>query len=153
MIKTINGNIFDSNANFIVCEMDCQGTIGIEDFPHVDRECMKYIRYCKKNNINILGNVQFVPTEIWALNMIDTMKNNNIIDYDTDYQYIVNMFCRDISDEGNKRVPNAVRKALENIFDKANNINATVAVPYSIGNFVNEIANKYNINVEIWRKI
>ena len=157
MIKTINGNIFNSNANFIVCEMNCQGIIDdnmiviSEEFPHVEKEYMKYIRYCKKNHVEILGSVQYVPTEIWALNMVDTMKNNNIIDYDTNYQYIVNMFCKNMSDEGIKRNSNAVKESMSKIFNNAEMIGATVAVPYSIGNFVHDIANKYHVDVEIWR--
>ena len=156
MIKTINGNIFNSNANFIINEMDCQGILNdnltqLDDSPHIERECMKYIRYCNKNHIEILGSAQFIPIEVWALNMVDTMKNNNVIDYDTNYQYIVNLFCKHTSDEGIKMNRNAVRKALENIFEKAKSIGASVAVPYSIGNFVNEIVNKYDVDVEIWR--
>lgn len=152
MIKNFNGNIFNSNANFIVCGLDSQGTIENDDLPsHVERECLKYVRYCKKNHIEILGSVQYVPTEIWALNMVDTMKNNDVMDYDTSYQYIVNLFCKNVSDEGIKMNPSAVKEGLADILTKAEMIKATVAVPYKIGKYINEIINKYDVDVEVWR--
>lgn len=170
MIKTINGNIFNSNANFIVHQVNCQGVMGsgialqvAENYPHVEKEYLKYLRHCDKNGIEPLGTVQYVPTEVWAMTMTDTMKNNNIIDYDTNYQYIVNLFGQDTYGEGLQTDLNAMNKAFIDIREKANSIGATVAIPYKIGsyrgganwndvyNIIKNVFEKSNVNVEIWR--
>ena len=89
MIKIVEGNIFDSKANFIVHQTNCQSVMGsgvalqvAERFPHVEVEYRKYLNYCKKNRIEPLGTAQYVPTEFWALVMVDTMKNNNVVTFD-----------------------------------------------------------------------
>lgn len=157
MITNINGNILDSKANFIVhnvnsfsLDSDIASQI-IERYPHIEKEYLKYLRYCNKNHYDIIGSVQYIPNEPWALIMVDTMKNNNVIDYDTNYQYIVNMFCESTTDEGIKTNQKAMRKAFESILEKAKDIGATVAVPENIGNFVREIIDKYDVEVEVWR--
>ena len=55
MIKIIDGNLFDSKANFIVHQTNCLGVMGAgvalqvaEKFPHVEKEYLKYLRHCKK---------------------------------------------------------------------------------------------------------
>jgi len=104
MVKIIDGDLFNSRANFIVHLVNCQGQSimgnGVavqvaEKFSHVETEYRKYLRYCKKNKIKALGTAQYVPSESWAMIMVDTMKNNNVIAYDTNYQYIVNLFGQD----------------------------------------------------------
>jgi O-acetyl-ADP-ribose deacetylase (regulator of RNase III) len=157
MITNINGNILDSKANFIVHKVNSfslDSNIAsqiVERYEHIEKEYLKYLRYCNKNHYDIIGSVQFVPVEPWALIMVDTMKNNNVIDYDTNYQYIVNMFCESSSDEGIKTNLKAAKKALENIFEKAKNIGATVAIPDNIEKLVREIIAKYDVDVEVWR--
>ncbi len=64
-----------------------------DEFPHVEREYLKYIRHCKKNKIDIAGTVQFVPVDNYALNLVNTMKNEYIDAYDEEYKYIANVFC------------------------------------------------------------
>ena len=98
MIKVIDKNLFNSTANFIVHQVNCQGVMGsgvalqvAEIYPHVEQEYMKYLRYCKKNRINPLGTAQYVPIDTWAMIMVNTMKNNNVLAYDSQYQYIVNL--------------------------------------------------------------
>ena len=56
MIKIINGNLFDSKADFLVHQTNCQGVMGsgvaaqvAERYSHVETEYRKYLRYCKKN--------------------------------------------------------------------------------------------------------
>ena len=157
MITNINGNILDSKANFIVhkvnsfsLDSDIASQI-VERYPHIEKEYLKYLRYCNKNHYDIIGSTQYIPNEPWALIMVDTMKNNNVIDYDTNYQYIVNMFCESTTDEGIKTNQKAMRNAFESILEKAKDIGATVAVPENIGNFVREIIDKYDVEVEVWR--
>lgn len=143
MIKIINGNLFDSKANFIVHQTNCQGVMGsgvaaqvAELYPHVETEYRKYLRYCKKNKIKALGTVQYVPLESWAMVMVDTMKNDNVIAYDKNYQYIVNLFGQDNYGMGKLHTDlKAVKKAFIDIKEKAKEIGATVAMPYQIGSF------------------
>lgn len=170
MIKIIDGNLFDSKANFIVHQVNCQGCMhsGValqvaEKYAHVEVEYNKYIRYCKKNKISPLGTAQYVPTEFWALVMIDTIKNNNVISYDTNYQYIVNLFGQDTFGEGLHTDLKAMKKALVDIREKAEKIGATVAMPYKIGScrgganwddvytIIKKVFEKSSVDVEIWR--
>lgn len=170
MIKIVEGNIFDSKANFIVHQVNCQGVMGsgvalqvAEQFPHVEKEYMKYLRYCNKNRIEPLGTAQYVPTEVWALIMVDTMKNNNVDVFDTNYQYIVNLFGQSTFGEGLHTDLKAMKKALVDVREKAEKIGATVAMPYKIGScrgganwddvytIIKKVFEKSNVDVEIWR--
>lgn len=170
MIKIIDGNLFDSKANFIVHQVNCQGCMqsGValqvsEKYPHVEVEYRKYLRYCKKNNTSPLGAVQYVPTEVWALIMIDTMKNNNVDAFDTNYQYIVNLFGQNTFGEGLHTDLKAMKKAFVDVREKAEKIGATVAMPYKIGScrgganwddvymIIKNVFEKSNVDVEIWR--
>ena len=170
MINIIDGNIFDSNANFIIHQVNCQGVMGsgvalqvADRFPHVEREYRKYLNYCEKNGREPLGTVQYVPTEVWALTMVDTMKNNNITAYDLDYQYIVNLFGQNTFGEGLHTDLKAMKKAFADIREKAQSIGATVAMPYRIGScrgganwndvydIIKKTFEKSDVDVEIWR--
>lgn len=170
MIKIINGNLFDSKANFIVHQTNCQGVMGsgvaaqvAELYPHVEVEYRKYLRYCKKNKTKALGTAQYVPSESWAIIMVDTMKNDNVIAYDTNYQYIVNLFGQDNYGIGELHTDlKAMKKALIDIKEKAKEIDATVAIPYQIDSFcgganwddvygiIQEVFGE-EVDVEIWR--
>ena len=158
MITNIKGNILDSKANFIAHKVNCFSLDSylasqiVDRYSHIEKEYLKYIRFCNKNKIDIMGAAQYVPIEPWALVMIDTMKNNNIIDYDTNYQYIVNIFCESNSDEGNKTNIKAIKKAFEDVLENAKRIGGTIAIPDNVGSLVREIIEKYNVDVEIWRK-
>ena len=99
MIRIVEKNLFDSKANFIVHQVNAQGVMGsgvakqiAEQYPFVDKEYRKYVFHCQKKNKKILGTVQYVPTEVWAIGLVDTIKNNRIEKYDVDYKYIVNLF-------------------------------------------------------------
>lgn len=141
MIKIIEGNLFDSKANFIVHQVNCKGVMESEiaaqvanKYPHVEIEYRKYLRYCKKNKIKPLGTVQYVPSEVWALPMVDTMKNDNVIDYDEHYQYVVNLFGQhDYGLESVHTDLKAMTKAFVDIKEKAQVINAAITMPYMIG--------------------
>lgn len=171
MIKIIDGNLFDSKANFIVHQTNCQGVMGsgvakqVADlFPHVEVEYRKYLNYCKKNKIKALGTAQYVPTESWALIMVDTKGNNNVIAYDKEYQYIVNLFGQDDYGMGELHTNlKAMKNAFVDIKDKAQAIGATVAMPYRIGSFrggadwndvyaiIEKVFGDSGVDVEIWR--
>ena len=110
---------------------------------------MKYVRHCDRNNIELLGTAQYIPSEVWALTMVDTMRNNDVTAYDVNYQYIVNVFCKDAFDE--KINLKSMRKALADVLNKAKNINAVVAIPAKIGNPAREMIDLSGIDVEIWQ--
>ena len=170
MIKIIDGNIFDSKANFIVHQVNTLGTMGAgvalqvaTRYPHVETEYNKYLRYCKKNKLSPLGTAQYVPTEFWALVMIDTIKNNNVIAFDKNYQYIVNLFGQDTIGDGVNTDLKAMKKAFIDIRDKAQKIGATVAMPFRIGScrggalwndvytVIKKVFENSTVDVEIWR--
>lgn len=142
MIKIVDGNLFDSKANFLIHQVNCADTMGsgiakqvANMHPHVESEYHKYIRYCKKNKINPIGTAQFVPVDHWALIMVDTLKNNNVFDYDKQYQYIVNVFGQENFGYDGKQYTNlkALKNALIDVRNKAQIIGATVALPYGLG--------------------
>lgn len=142
MIKIVEGNLFDSSANFIVHQTNCQGVMGSgvaaqvrQFYPHVEKEYMRYVRYTKKNKLPLLGTAQYVPVDSWALIMVDAVKNNNIIAYDTKYQYIVNVFGQDDFGTDGKIYTNlkALKNALIDVKKKAQAIGASIALPYGIG--------------------
>ena len=141
MIKIIEGNLFNSKANFLVHQTNCMGVMGSgvalqvkEEYPHVEKEYRRYLKHCDKNNIEPLGTAQYVPSEAWAIGMIDTIKNNNVIAYDNEYQYIVNLFGqRDYGLDKQHTNLKAMKNAMVDIRNKAKAIGATVAMPYMIG--------------------
>lgn len=169
MIKIIDGNLFDSKAEFIVHQVNCQGGLGsgvaaqvAENFPHVETEYRKYLRYCKKNKIEPLGTVQYVPSQVWAVMLVDTMKNEQLVPCE-DFQYIVNLFGQNDYGEGLQTNLKAVNNAFVDICNKAKSIGATVAMPYKIGSFrggadwndvyriIQNVFTNSGIDVELWR--
>jgi len=142
MIKIVDGNLFDSKANFLIHQVNAQDVMksGVAKqvanlYPHVESEYHKYIRYCKKNKIDAVGTAQYVPVDHWALIMVDTLKNNNVFDYDKQYQYIVNIFGQENYGYDGKQYTNlkALKNALIDVRNKAQIIGATVALPYGLG--------------------
>lgn len=97
-------------------------------YPHVEKEYLRYLKYCSKNGINIIGSIQYVPVDTWALIMCDTLKNNNVFAYDNDYQYIVNVYCPD-----GKITHKSVKICFAEIAETARKIGATIAVPWAKG--------------------
>lgn len=89
------GDILHSGANIIINPVDCVGgfcssTNGLigEELPWVESE---YRRFIRKHN-NLLGSVQFVPNEVWAVGLTNTMEINNQISLYNDFSYIANIF-------------------------------------------------------------
>jgi len=172
MVEIVNGDLLHSNANFIVHQVNCQNVFEIglgkkfvELYPHVEVEYRKYLRYCKKGEINPLGTVQYVPVDSWALAMADTMRNGKVIEYDNDYQYIVNLFGQNDYGFDNRQYTNikAFKNALYDIKKKAYNISASVAIPYKIGCngklkweeiyvIIEKVFSKSDVKAEIWKR-
>lgn len=170
MIKFIDGDLFTSKANFIIHQVNCMGVMGAgvalqvaELYPHVEKEYANYLRYCNKNNIEPLGTAQYVPVEVWALIMADTMKNDNVTAYDAEYQYIVNLFGQNTYGTGVHTDLKAMKKAFVDIREKAQRIGATIAMPYKIGScrgganwedvytIIKKVFEHSNVDVEIYK--
>lgn len=171
MIKNINGNLFDSDANFIVHQTNCLGVMGsgvaaqvADRYPHVEKAYVKYVKHCNKNKIEMLGTVQYVPVDTWAMVMVDTMKNENVEAYDSKYQYIVNLFGqKNFGMDEQQTDLTAMKMAFLDIREKAEKIGATVAMPYRIGSYrggadwndvykiIQDVFDKSSVDVEIWR--
>lgn len=141
MIKIVEGNLFYSNANFLVHQVNCMAVMrsGVakqvsELYPHVEREYLKYCKHCKKNKVELLGTVQYVPVDDWALVMCNTMNNKRVEVYDNQYQYIVNLFGQNNYGYDGEQYTDlkALRKGFVDIRDKAKIIGAKVAMPYGI---------------------
>ena len=150
MTKFIKGNLFDSKANFVVCL--CDNLYDSEyDMPylHVDKERMKYIKHCNKNNLELLGTTQYVPSEVWALPMVDTLKNNNIIEFDNNYQYIANVFCKNAYD--NKINVKLMRKAFSDVLNQAKSLGANVAIPSELRTLTDKMIDQSGVDVEVWQ--
>jgi O-acetyl-ADP-ribose deacetylase (regulator of RNase III) len=133
MVKMMEGNIFNSSANFIVNNVTCEGDMNndvLEFCPYAKSECLKFIRHCNKRNESVLGAAQYVPVDSWALIMCDTINNEKIDAYDKNYKYIVNLFG--INDEG-KADYKALKHGFYDIKNKAKSIGAKIAIPYDIG--------------------
>lgn len=140
MIKIVEKNLFDSKANFIVHQVNWQGVMGsgvakqvAEQYPYVDKEYRKYVFHYQKKNKKILGTVQYVPTEVWAIGLVDTLKNDKIEKYDKDYQYIVNLFGQESYGAGFQTDLKEMKNAFIDIRDKAMSVGATIAMPFKIG--------------------
>ena len=154
MIKTINEKLDNSNANFVVRLVDCQGNAKLDG--HVEKEYLKFLKHRNKTNEPIRGRVQYIPNDVWAIGMVDTIKNKDVIVYDDDYQYSVNLFGHDFNC-GNKDNLKAIKYGLEDIFFKANKINATVAFSYGMGkenwneiyNEIKHFSDEFNVDVEL----
>lgn len=172
MIKIVDGNIFDSKASFICHSCNCIDVVDdviTEQMyslsPHIEKEHRRYLHYCKKHNIETLGTVQYIPTQYWALGLVDTIKNNYIDIYDNDYQYIVNLFIQNSVDADMQTDLVATKKAFKDIKNKAKCVNATIAIPYGFGSYqsgtnwndiykiITDVFGDSKVNVEIWKGV
>lgn len=171
MIKIIEGDLFESKANFLVHQVNCQSIMGsgvaaqvADMYPHVEKDYRRYLKHCEKIDINPLGTAQYVPVDVWAVGMVDTIKNDNVVAYDSEYQYIVNLFGQNDYGMGKQHTDlNAMKRAMIDICNKAKAINATVAMPYRIGSFrggakwddvykiIQKVFENSGVNVEIYK--
>jgi hypothetical protein len=148
MVK-VKENVFDIEENIIVCLVGSEIEIPEElkeDTKHIDSEYRKFLRHCNKNHINLYGKVQYIPNQVWAVGMVDTMNNTSIIPC-MDFKYIANLFC--IRDECNIIDEKSMKKGMTDILTKAKSINENVALFYKDdGNNL-----KFNVVMKIAEKI
>lgn len=135
MIKIIDGDLFSTDAKFIVHQVNCLGKMasGValqvrNKYPHVYREYLKVV------SKDMLGEIQIVPC------------NPQYIGYDsgsifvpTNEQYICNIFSQEKYGYDGKQYTSeeALKKCFEKLkiktAEKNNNFNAKIAMPYKIG--------------------
>lgn len=116
--------------NMIVCLVGAEIEVPEEltnDTKHIGTEFRKFLRHCNKNKINLYGKVQYVPNEIWAVGMVNTMNNEKIVSC-MDFKYICSLFC--IRDECNIIDEKAMKKGLTDVLYKAKSISENVALYY-----------------------
>lgn len=169
MIKYFKGDILNSKANFIICPTN--GSKGFNSdvfvdmtkrYPHAEKEFRKYVNYYSKNNLDLLGTVQYIPKEVWALGLVDTIKNSYLDAYDDNYQYFANTFVLHTTGFNTILDGSSFIDALDDIKYKAQSIGAkTIAIKTkdrftteSIANNMCEIINDTFkgsfIDIEIW---
>lgn len=152
MVKYTSGDLIDSEAKIIVnpvsyLEHANSSLTGLffDIYPHVEREYLRYLKHNKKNKESLLGCVQYVPKDSWAMVMCDTIENKHIEAYDNSYQYIVNLFVQENGYDDYAFINmKAIKKGLENIKHVAQKLDADIAIPF-----------KFNIEMSDsdWEKI
>lgn len=127
-INIIEGNILNSEKDIIVHQVNCQGVMGgglakqiVMKYPEVPKEYKKYwTKQMKKLNYTseLLGEVYYADT--------------------FDEKIIVNVFGQDHIrksrwDKAIYTIDSALIKGIENVRDKARQLNLSVAMPTYIG--------------------
>lgn len=169
MIKYFEGDMLYSKANFVLCptsdDKAAQSDIFVnvvKSCPHVEKEYRKYINYYSKNNLDVLGTTQYIPKEVWALGLVDTIKNSYVDIYDDNYQYFVNMFVLHITGSKTMLDISSFIDAINDVKYKAQSIGAkTIAVKMKdrftnkfivndMYKIINEAFDGTSIDIEIW---
>lgn len=135
MIKIIDGDLFNTDAKFIVHQVNCQGKMGSgvalqvrQKFPHV------YEEYKKVALPEMLGKIQIVPC------------NPKYIGYDCgsisipyNEKFICNMFAQNNYGYDGKRYTDidALAECFKKLYglthERNNNYMSKIAMPYKIG--------------------
>ena len=123
MIEIIEGDLLESDANYICHQVNCQGKMGSgvakairKRYPHVYEQ---YKQFCDMNTVGqLLGFSQYV-------------KVSDVVDQRP--YYVVNMFAQNTYGYGRKQYTSieAFKKCLESINSQC--IGYTVAFPWMIG--------------------
>lgn len=129
MVTNCNGRFLESTANFLINIVEVSEGINpciLDKFPFMNKIYNDYIRSRRKGQL--VGSVQYIPTDVWALVMVDSIKNNNIFAYDTQYQYIVNIFTKCQIGDSCRVCLDTMTKALTEVKTLAENISASSAI-------------------------
>ena len=151
MIKTINGNVFDSTAQIIAHQVNLYGVMGAgiafaikKMFPNVYTD---YAKICLDGNPRpTLGTVQVVATP-------------------DEERYIANMFTQNKSPDENGSLTNyeAIRSSFKLLLEIPELRGLTVAIPYNYGcgiangdwntvyGILTEVFDEANRDLEIWK--
>lgn len=163
MIKIIDGDLFETDAKFIVHQVNCMGRMGSgvalqvkEKYPHV------YEEYAKIVSSEMLGKIQVVPCNPQYIGF----DPGSIMIPNTE-QWIVNLFAQDKYGYDGKQYTSiqALRECFVKlnwlVHEKNNNFGAKIAMPYKIGccrggadwagvyKMIKEVF--VDVDVEMWR--
>lgn len=124
-----------------------------EEYPVVTSQRIRYRRHQKKYGLRVMGTAQYVPVDVWALPIVDPVHKQNVVAYDPDYRYIVNVFG--LSADGTYKL-HEIRDALMDVQRKALELNATVAIHLNEWNdaysVVKDVFEKSSVIVEVWQQ-
>lgn len=167
MIRVIDGDLFTTNARFIVHQVNCKGVMGSgvakqvrNKYPHV------FVEYKKVCSEDMLGKIQVVPCNPKILHLC---KDNHCVSISIPYpqQFIINVFAQGSYGYDGKQYTDldALEKCFKSIrtltHERNNNNGATIAMPWKIGccrggadwdtvyTMIDEIFS--NNQVELWR--
>ena len=167
MINIIDGDLFNTDAKFIVHQVNCMGKMGSgvalqvkNKFPHVYKHYKELCETVDKDGL--LGKLQIVPIKP----KYDGYDCGSIAVPYTE-QWICNVFAQSNYGYDGKQYTsiNALEKCFRKLYgltlEKNNNYNAKIAMPYKIGccrggadwNEVYAMIDKIFVNreVELWR--
>lgn len=156
MITIIEKDLLHTKAQIIVQIVNDDGDLKNnipsyinDEYHHITKEYIRYINYYQKHRLEVLGTNCYLPCDVWALGLIDTIKNNHLDTYDKDFRYIACAFCR--TREGKKYKINfeALKDCLRDICRKAQSVHTDVAIIWSevVEQAVKEVFNKSTVNV------
>lgn len=156
MVKIVEGNLLDIKAQVVVQlvndDGDLKNNIPPEinnEYHHITREYVRFINHCRKKNTDTLGLTLLIPIDVWAVGLVDTLKNDHIEIYDKDYKYIACAFCRMREGKRYKIDYEALENSLRCICNKAQAVKANVAIPYSesVVNVIKKVFEKSTTDV------
>ena len=156
MIKIVNDDFLHTKAQICVQLVNDDGDLknNIPDYinneyHHVTKEYVKYINYYQKHRLETLGSVQYIPEVVWALGLVDTIKNGHLDTYDKDFKYIACAFCRERVGKKYKIDFGALKDCLRDICRKAQSVHADVTIVWSesVEQAVKDVFNKSTVNV------
>ena len=156
MIKIVNDDFLHTKAQICVQIVNDDGDLKNnipdyinDEYHHITKEYVKYINYYQKHRLETLGSVQYIPEAVWALGLVDTIKNDHLDTYDKDFKYIACAFCRQRVGKKYKIDFGALKDCLRDICRKAQSVHADVAIVWSevVEQAVKEVFDKSTVNV------
>lgn len=156
MIEVIDGKLLGTKAKICVQMVNTDGDLQYntpsyinDEFHHITKEYVKYINYYQKNRLETLGQTMYVPFDVWALGLVDTIKNDYLDTYDKDFRYVACAYCKERVGKKYKINFNALKDCLKDICRKAQSVHADVAIVWSdlVESVVKEVFDKSTVNV------
>ena len=161
MIKIVENNLLDTKAKICVQIVNTDGDLKNnipayinDEFHHITKEYVRYINYYQKHRLETIGTTQFTPVDCWAVGLVDTIKNDYLDTYDSNFRYIACAFCRERIGKKYKINLDALKDCLSDICRKAQSVHADVSIVWSepVEKVVREVFNKSTVNVYLCKE-
>ena len=161
MIKIVENDFLHTKAKICVQLVNDDGDLknNIPDwinneYHHITKEYVKFINYYQKNRLETLGQTSYIPEAVWALGLVDTIRNDHLDTYDKDFKYIACAFCRTRSGKKYKLDYSALIDCLRDVCRKAQSVHADVSIVWSepVEKAVREVFNKSTVNVYLCKE-